>query len=384
MNPPTLAKRLRSIPVWLIAVSLCGANPSLAAPSLSKAELGQVLFHDTALSNPLGQSCASCHKPDQAFADPGQTLSKGAQENTLGARNSPSLTYVGFIPKFEWVKAESRWAGGLFWDGRANTLEEQALSPLTNPKEMNNTLEGLAKTLRNAPYYSDLVAHYPNATQSNAALVQAVTKALAEFQTTPPFQPFTSKYDYYEFGLVELTEQELKGFEVFNDKGKCTDCHAKRVDGYELFSKYRHHNILTPANPDIAHDSEMSRRDLGLANNPNVSTEQQVMARGLFRTPTLRNIQLTPPYMHNGALRTLEEVVDFYNDVHLHGPPEVTHNPSKLLQKKLNLSQTETRALVAFLKTLTDGYEAPKSLENTLREKQEQRAIERRSWYQSP
>ena len=348
-------------------------------PALSKEVLGNIVFNDASLSHPPGQSCASCHKPDKAFADPGMASSEGAVKGIFGSRNTPSLTYVSFTPVFQALDYEPGWVGGLFWDGRANTLQEQALGPLLNPIEMNNSLAGLAKKLRSASYYSALKQLYGEQLASDdQAIADAAADVLAAFQKSEQLQPFTSKYDYYEFNLIELSEQELRGIEIFNDKGMCTDCHSGLFHSYELFSSYRHHNILIPANPELEfyrNPKELNPLgskfiDIGLAANPQFKGEAKKSVRGLFRTPTMRNVAMTPPYMHNGVFKTLEEVVDYYNDINSMGAPELEENPSVLLSSPLNLTTADKAALVAFLKTLTDGYQAPEKTFKELRKKQ--------------
>lgn len=354
-------------------------SQAVAVATISKPVLGSIIFHDAALSNPPGQACATCHQPDKAFADPGMASSQGAIEGTFGSRNTPSLTYVNFVPPFQPVDYEPGWVGGLFWDGRVNTLKEQALKPLTNPIEMNNSIAGLAKKLRSASYYGELLALYDKPLATDDQLIaEAAADALATFQASEQLHPFNSKYDYYDHSLVELTEQELHGFEIYNDKGKCTECHAEIFNAYELFTGYRHHNILVPANtqlrfyknPKAANPQGHQFIDIGLAANPKLTGKNKTTTRGLFRTPTLRNVELTPPYMHNGRFKTLEDVVDFYNDISSMGAPELQENPTGLLTSPLNLTKKEKAALVAFLKTLTDGYKVPNETLKALRKKQ--------------
>lgn len=371
----------------LLSIAAMMALPAIGAqapaPAMPKEVLGNILFNDLTLSNPVGQSCASCHKPEGAFADPGMAASEGAIKGVFGNRNTPTLLYASMTIPFEELSYEKGWQGGLFWDGRANTLQEQALGPLLNPIEMNNTVEGLAKKLRATSYYGSLKAVYGEALDtSDQAAVDAAADALAVFQQTEQFQPFTSKFDYAEFDLVELTQQEFEGHHIFQGKGMCIDCHSGRFDGDDLFSSYRHHNIRVPVNPELAFYTQPKSVnpegkafiDIGLGLNTRLTAEDQKLARGLFRSPSLRNIALTPPYMHNGVFKTLEEVIDFYNDIDSKGPPELSENMSSLLSTPLELTEQEKAALIAFLKTLTDGYEVPAETYRTLKAKRKERA----------
>ena len=220
--------------VGLIAISMAVVGMAWAedkvgsAPAaLPKETIGNILFHDSRLSNPVGQSCATCHKPDQAFSDPGKATSEGAIKGVFGHRNTPTLLYASFATLFERPQYENEWMGGLFWDGRVNTLQEQALGPLMNPIEMNSTVAGLAEKLRATGYYNNLKQVYGAALdKDDKALVDAAADALAAFQQTEQFHPFTSKFDYVEFGFVEFTEQEANGKQIFNGKAMCIDCHS--------------------------------------------------------------------------------------------------------------------------------------------------------------
>lgn len=365
-----------------VGVSLCyvvGSYASSPAPvAIPKETLGNILFNDPTLSNPVGQSCATCHKPDQAFADPGQATSEGAMKGVFGSRNTPSLLYASFATAFGRPKYENEWMGGVFWDGRADTLQAQALGPLLNPIEMNNTVEGLAKKLRAAGYYDNLKQVYGESLDSDdQAVVDAAADALAIFQQTEQFHPFTAKFDYVEFGLLEFTEQEANGQRLYNGKAHCIDCHAGRSGPYQLFTRFKHHNILVPRNTELAFYGQAKDVnpqgkafiDTGTEANPHLSSEDKRRARGLFRTPSLRNLTLTAPYMHNGVFNTLEEVIDFYDDVDAF-EPEIADNSSSMLIRKLDLTDTEKADLLAFLKTLTDGYKVPQDTYKALRAKQ--------------
>ena len=366
---------------WLRAFSLVWAV-SLASVVLANdsaadevASIGSVIFHDPSLSNPPGQSCATCHVPFQAFAQPGFHASPGANSEVSGQRNSPSLLYTGYIGEFTKNQDTNLWQGGLFWDGRANSFQEQVEGPWFNAIEMGNTREGLAAALRNAGYAQNLQTLFGPLT-SDDAWVAAAADALAAFQKSDVFRPFSAKYDYVKAGLLSFTPEEALGEEIFNGKGFCSDCHSGVFDGHELFTRFEFHNVSTPRNDELGfykldktfNPAGVDFVDRGLAENPRVPEHEREAAVGLFRTPTLRNVAVTAPYMHNGSLQTLVEVVEFYNELSAFWPAESMTNLSAKLISQLDLSASEKKALVAFLETLTDEYEAPYELRNQLRE----------------
>lgn len=356
--------RLTIVILTFVAANSFAEGSQYGQPSEAKASLGGILFNDPSLSNPSGQSCGTCHQATQAFSD-GLDVSPGANAETEGTRNAPSLMYLKYVPPFEYWPAKKTWVGGLFWDGRVDTFAEQAEGPLFNPIEMNNTPETLAKKLRNTGYFEEMVAIYgENVKEDNDALIAAATDALQHFQLTDTFAPFTSKFDYYNAGKVELTEEEELGRKIFDGKGACIDCHTGFYEGKQLFTLFLHHNILTPANPTLkVYQSNPKFVDEGTAAHPKLSEEEKALARGRFRTPTLRNVALTAPYMHNGAFKTLESVIDYYRNTEDRlnwGPAEVPENVSSMLTRRVDLDPIESEALIAFLHTLTDGYQLPK------------------------
>jgi cytochrome c peroxidase len=342
-----------------LCVSSLAQEPTVVEKSINniqKATLGNLLFNDVTLSNPAGQACATCHVASAAFAE-NKAVSVGVT-GSLGTRNAPTLMYNKYTPAFREFDVQGAWVGGQFWDGRANSIQEQALGPLLNPIEMNNTRATLAKNLRNVKYLTLFTKIYGDEILKNDdLLINAATDALSEFQVTDTLSPFTSKFDYAEKGLIKLTEQEQLGRKIY-EKNMCTDCHAGIAEDKQIFTNFRFHNIMVPPNPAIPGDE--TTPDAGLANNPNLNVAQKKSSAGQFKTPTLRNIALTAPYMHNGVFTTLKEVVEFYNDMEDRerwGPTPFAENSSQLLNTKLGLSAQEIDALVAFLKTLTDGYE---------------------------
>ena len=335
------------------------ATAQLPAPVLSddKIALGNILFNDPALSNPPGQSCATCHKPDRAFSED-RVVSEGAAK-VLGTRNAPSLMYAQFSIPLAYEEWRKTWVGGQFWDGRADTLAEQALGPLLNPAEMNNTRQTLATSLRGLSYKGMMESIYGKAAfADDDTLIAAAADALQAFQMSATFAPFTSKFDFAERGLVELTEQEKLGAKLFDTKAACMDCHAGIGNDRKLFTQFSYHNILTPPNPALNNGLP----DPGLALHPKLNEAEKKLAQGRFKTPTVRNIALTAPYMHNGVFKTLREVIEYYNEVDNRerwGQAGFPETQSHMLRSRLELTEEEIEALLAFLDTLTDGYILP-------------------------
>lgn len=328
-----------------------------------KVSLGSILFNDPSLSNPPGQSCATCHRADLSFADD-RVVSEGAAK-ALGTRNAPSLMYAKYSPAFIYEDWRRTWVGGQFWDGRADTLAEQALGPLLNPAEMNNTLQALAASLRKLSYKGMFEEIYGKGVLAkDDSIINAAADALQAFQMSDTFAPFTSKFDYAQQGLVELTEQEKLGRKLYDTKASCIDCHSGATeDGKLLFTSFSYHNILTP--PNAALNSGIP--DPGAANNPKLNAEEKKVAQGRFKTPTMRNIAKTAPYMHNGVFKTLREVIEYYNDVDDRkrwGPASFPETQSHMLRTKLELTEEEIDALIAFLNTLTDGFPLPQQTAN--------------------
>lgn len=374
MTFKNMASALWWAPMLLTATA--GAEDFAApTPTLdsAKVSVGKKIFNDATLSEPAGQSCATCHSPERAFADPsGAVISPGAAAK-FGNRNSPSLIYATYTPAFGFVEYSQKWAGGQFWDGRANTLQEQAEGPLFNPLEMNNTRAGLVKKLALSDYKQALEHAYGEKIwQDNERVIAAATDALAQFQSSDTLAPrFTSKFDVWMEHDIDLTDQERKGMFVFQDKGKCMNCHPVfGSKGPILFTDFTYHNIgvpRNPASPFLAMDASVNPAgkayvDEGAVLNPDLPKEAIEAVRGKFRTPPLRNVALTAPYMHNGVFKTLREVVEFYNtrDVSERwGAPEVAANMDTRDTGNLKLTEEEIDAVVAFMEMMSDGYKRP-------------------------
>ena len=351
---------------------MAGDASSVAAGSVftRKERLGKLLFFDKSLSTPPGQACATCHAPQVAFADPETDLpvSRGVIPGRYGNRNDMTLTYAAFIPPLHFDQKEGLWVGGLFWDGRVNTLAQQAMQPPLNPLEMANPdTVTIAEKLRALSYASLFTEVYGADALSNPGIAyNNMADAIEAYEKTSELSPFSSKYDHWLRGEAELTQQELRGLKLFEaeDKGNCAACHPSRPaeDGTPpLFTDFTYDNLGTPPNPENPFYSlpvELNPDgfafiDLGLGKTVNDSAQN-----GKFRVPTLRNVAVTPPYMHNGIFKNLFTVMAFYNsrDVVAWPAPEVSVNVNKEELGELGLSNQELEDIVAFMKTLTDGW----------------------------
>lgn len=319
--------------------------------------LGNILYHDTNLSTPVGQSCASCHDMNTGFDDPNSSnpSSIGADQQSFGTRNSPTTSYSAFIPPPRLMPAQrgaQRLTGGLFLDGRAASLEEQAKGPFLNPVEMGNVSEqDVITKITESTYATEFELLFGEDILLNAEQAyNYMADAIAAFERSTIFSPFSSKFDQAQAGTASLTAAENRGFNIFNTKGQCQVCH----DGNRrVFSNFTYRNIGVPSNPQLlAFINDPNFIDLGLgAVNGNAQND------GQFRVPTLRNIADTSPYMHNGVFTTLREVIEFYNtrDTTFSESPEVARNIAQGGRLgELNLTINEIDDLVAFLETLSD------------------------------
>jgi len=360
--------KIRNLGIFILCISLTAlafrTKPKVEKRQELKVELGRQLFFDKALSHPDGQSCTVCHAPKTAFADPNHAVvSEGMTDGAFVNRNAQSLAYVGFVPPLE-RDSTGNYHGGLFWDGRSNSLEHQLSGPFFNIAEMNNPdTAALVNEVRNAPYYSLYKKVYGKMRYAAEAYTN-LCDALAAFERSALFNEFTSKYDYYLEGKASLTEQELLGLELFQGKGRCEQCHSMQSQSSErkiLFTNFGYYNLGIPRNEENPYYSTFpainpegkAAIDFGLGSVINESSEN-----GKFRVPTLRNIQYTGPYFHNGYFKTLKEVVHFINTRDSEGKhtPEVSENVAYQITGSLHMSESEEDALVAFLLCLTDGY----------------------------
>ncbi len=355
------------------------ATPELAR-ELKLRDLGQALFFDVNLSLDRTQSCATCHDPARAFTDwrdsgVGAAASMGGDMHTLGDRNAPTISYARQIPALQLNQAGD-YVGGLFWDGRADTLAEQAAGPPLNPDEMAMPDSSLVqqRLKENINYgYAFKELFGDNVLENSDAAFTAMQESIAAFERTEFFSPFDSRYDRYLLGEYKPTEQETLGMTLFfsNQFANCNKCHQLQTlpeSKLETFSNYRYYNIGVPVNSALreANGRGAEQVDHGLLGNPKIS---DLAEDGKFRVPTLRNIAITAPYMHNGVFKDLSTVMKFYNKYQAKGSkaqinpetgerwgaPEVADNIAlEELESARALDQRGTDAMVAFLRMLTD------------------------------
>lgn len=336
-------------------------------------ELGKQLYFDTDLSTPAGMSCSSCHDPAAGYADPDSNLpvSQGVLPNRFGNRNSPTSAYAAFSPEFTelTVDGETQYIGGQFWDGRAANLTEQAKGPFLNPLEMHNPGEReVVIRIRNSDYAEDFEditgVDLSDMSEDNINLAyDRAAGAIAAYESTSELNQFSSKYDYFMAGEAELTDEEAEGLVLFNEN--CMDCHSYVPDDADkdVFTDYSYHNLGTPANPDNPF-YDVARKfnpegsgyiDYGLGGSLGLASEN-----GKMKVPTLRNVAVTAPYMHNGVFSDLNEVVSFLNTRDCgEWPASEVDNEVDTSVGNLGLTEDEVDDIVAFLETLTDGYVPP-------------------------
>ena len=368
------------------------AAPGQAGPDLRTEVLrewiGERIFFDASLSEPAGVSCASCHDPARAFSgDNGSKLAvaRGSRPASLGTRNTPTLMYLATAPEFKFIQRDGKQVpvGGFFWDGRAATREGQAKEPLLNPLEMNNASAKKLAAKVAAAEYAPLIRRAFGAdvfTDPERAF-DAIAISLTAFQSTALFAPFTSKFDAVVRGQARFTEQEERGFGLFTirQKGNCAECHTIDRDSKNprdsLFTDFGYHALGLARAVDIPRNSDKKFIDMGLCGPQRTNAPNGKKWCGFFKTPTLRNAEVTAPYMHNGRLTTLRDAVAFYatRDTHperwyskgkfddlppaLHGnvdrdTPPYHREPGK----RPALNDEEIDDIVVFLRTLTDGW----------------------------
>lgn len=367
-------------------------SAALSAQELSdKEKLGKFIFFDANLSVPSGQSCATCHGPEVGFTGPDSDISNttvvypGAVSTRFGNRKPPSVAYCGNSPVFHYDKTEKIFIGGMFWDGRAtgresgDPLAEQAGGPFLNPVEQNIAGKAdLINLIRKSTYAGLFEKVYGNIWNDVDNAYNKVTEAIAAYERSFEVNPFTSKYDYFLKGKVKLTKEERRGLKLFKGKGKCDKCHLSSPGPngeLPVFTDFTYDNIGIPKNPknpfytqpfEINPDG-INWIDKGLGDFLESTSEYSQYAKenyGKHKVPTLRNIDLRPypgfvkVFGHNGYFKSLKEIVHFYNtrDVETWQPPEVTENLNTKEMGNLRLTEAEENAIVAFLKTLSDGY----------------------------
>lgn len=369
--------------------------------------LGRVLFLDASLSASRALACATCHSPTHAFGPPndGAVQRGGGDGQHVGLRAVPSLMYTQNIPPFteHYVDDDGNDsidqgpAGGRTWDGRAQSAHEQALLPLFSPLEMANpNSQAVVAKVRAAPYAPLFREAFGDRIFDDEDLaIKAMLLCLETYQQTPQeFYPYSSKYDAWLRHQATLTSAESRGLEDFNDpgKGNCARCHpsAMRAGAFPQFTDFGYAALGVPRNPDIPANADRHYVDLGLCGPLRTDLAGRKEYCGMFRTPTLRNVATRRVFFHNGAVHSLEDAVRFY--------AERDTSPQRWYGAKLDhgwqlndlpalyranldreapfdrrpgeppaLSDAEIEDIVAFLRTLTDGYAAPVALATTPR-----------------
>ena len=279
--------------------------------------------------------------------------------------------------------------GGLFWDGRADTLQIQASGPLLDPREMDGgSIEIVAEKLRNAAYAKKFAGLFGEGIFTNAnLLVGEATFAVGRYQVEEPsFHPYTSKFDYWLEGKARLSETEMRGYRLFNDpdKANCAGCHSSQLsrEGQPpLFTDTQYEALAAPRNPALADTRDPGYFDLGVCGPIRKDIADQTQFCGMFKTPTLRNTARRRAFFHNGVFQTLQQVMDFYNfrdtnpekvyplcadgkvekyndiPVQYHGNVDVSDPPFNRHPGDVPAMTDQDEAdIIAFLKTLNDGY----------------------------
>ena len=398
-----------------------------AAPLSAMAQLGREIFYDASLSSSGKLSCASCHGPEHHYGPPGDgpAVFGGPTLSRQGVRAVPSLTYrernPGFsigpeandsdyvVPLAEMAAVAQQSArakktakttgasadnivpqGGMFWDGRANTLQDQAVFPLLDPNEMDGgSIEQVIGKLRRAAYadrfeglFGASVFEDPN------LLIAEAMFAVGRYQIEEPgFHSYTSKYDYWLEGKARLTDSELRGLQLFNDpeKANCGGCHlsAPTRDGLPpVFTDFQFEALAAPRNAALAVNGDPDYYDLGACGPIRKDIAEQTQYCGMFKTPSLRNTADRKVFFHNGVFTNLQEMMDFYNfrdtnpeKVYPRGAdgkvqkyndlPANYHANVDVADPPFDHHEGETPAMtpqdeadiIAFLKTLTDGWQ---------------------------
>jgi cytochrome c peroxidase len=416
----TIRKKIAVGAASAVAAASLIVSVSIAqVPDTPIEQLGSFLYFDENLSEPAGQSCASCHDPAFAFVDPDEHLpvSEGVIPGLFGTRNSPSAAYAMYAPIFYFDAEEGLWIGGQFWDGRAtgeelgDPLADQALGPFLNPVEMANiSKEQVIDDIIDSDY-ADLFEEVwgEGSLDDVETAYDQVALSIAAFERTALFAPFSSKYDAYLEACIEaggdknecamgigktarkvgkrfFTKEEWRGLRLFmgenNNDGvlergegaMCAACHvaewiedpgnvvvpAWSPDGSipPVFTDFTFDNLGVPKNEEFPLTG--APVDLGLG--PIVGDPGE---NGKFKVMTVRNIGLTAPYAHNGLFKRLKDIVHFYNTRDVPGalpggvdwpPPEYPDTINMDELGNLGLSDADEDALVEFMKTLNDGY----------------------------
>ena len=405
---------MRGLSISLLAIMgtfcLSGSLSAAEKASLGPTELlGKHLFFDAKLSAPEGQSCAACHAPEVGFTGPhdevnrGGAVYEGAARGRFGNRKPPASSYAGDSPVLRFDRKEKVWVGGMFWDGRAtgrslkDPLAEQAQGPFLNPLEQNiPDARTLCIKVRDSTYASLFERVWGKGSldcdKDVSATYDRIGKSIAAYERSKEANPFSSKFDYWLAKKVKLSAQEMQGLELFEGKGKCAKCHASkpgRKGTPPVFTDHTYDNLGIPRNPNNPFYSMPPQWnpegaafvDTGLGGylkEAGYEPAQYERELGKFKVPTLRNVDKRPSpgfvkaFGHNGYFKSLEQIVHFYNTRDALGrcerssdprpgencwpEPEVSNNLNREELGNLGLTENEEEAIVAFMRTLSDGY----------------------------
>lgn len=318
--PPPIAYQLNIPPLFAqyISAPIIPADNPLTVQGV---ELGKRLFFERLLSGDGTQSCATCHSPQFSFAENTQ-FSTGI-DGLQGNRNAMALFNMAW-----------NWGNKFFWDGRANSIENQAFGPVVNPIEMHNTWQNAVSTLQNHPQYPNMFRAAFGTTVIDSNLI---VKAIAQFERT--LISGNSRFDQYLNGQISLTPQEIDGFNVFmtETRGDCFHCHGSASNPLWTDNIF-HNNGL---------DATFTDNGLGIVTgNP--------ADNGKFKTPSLRNLAYTAPYMHDGRFATLDEVINYYSEG-LQNSSTISPLLKYIGQGGVQLTPSDKASLKAFLLSLSDS-----------------------------
>jgi cytochrome c peroxidase len=390
------------------------------------ARLGRAIFRDATLSASGRQSCATCHDPAHHYGPPGDlpAMVGGPRLRSQGDRAAPSLEYLERQPPFsvgpdkdedeantlarmvalshgaprsiktatDTVQSAANLVpqGGLFWDGRVDTLQEQAIQPLLNKVEMaNDSAATVARKLSHAPYADHFAQLFGRVILADAdRLLNEAMFAVARYQIEDSsFHPYTSKFDFWLEGRTRLSPPEMRGYLLFNDPGRanCGGCHVARAGGDGApprFTDGQFEALGAPRNRALANTRDKRFFDLGVCGPFRTDMHAQTQYCGMFLTPTLRNVATRHTFFHNGVFHSLQAVLDFYNNRDV--APEMVYPRAAdgsidkfddiplpyranvdVVDPPLNrhpgdapaMTARDEADIIAFLQTLTDGYQ---------------------------
>jgi cytochrome c peroxidase len=359
--------------------------------------IGRALFFDASLSASGKLACASCHDPKRAFGPPnGSPVQRGGSDGRrFGVRAVPSLMYAQNIPPFTEHHFDDDGddsidqgpAGGRTWDGRSQSVHDQARLPLFSPFEMANAnADAVVGKAQRAGYAEQIRGAFGDRIFEDKALTfKALLMALEAFQQSPPeFYPYSSKYDFWLRRETSLSGRELRGLAAFNDpaRGNCARCHPSTARGgaSPQFTDFGYAAVGAPRNKEIPANSDREYYDLGLCGPLRSDLRDKKQYCGLFRTPSLRNVASRRVFFHNGVFRRLEDVIRFYaqrdtqpqkwypidakgaaskfDDVPLpyRGNVDVQAPFGRRPGEPPALDEADIEDIAAFLNTLTDGF----------------------------